>query len=148
MRVLTVRQPWACAIAHLGKDVENRPTNIAGGYRGPVAIHAGLREDEAAYDDEMIRQACGEYDDGWLLADWVGITGAVVGVVDLVDVHHSSNVVGIPTCRCSPWAMHDRWHLVLTNVRPLRSPIPHKGALGLRTAPPALQAAIREQLAA
>ena len=45
MRILTVRQPWAYAIVHLGKDVENRVRNIAGDYRGPVAIHAALAED-------------------------------------------------------------------------------------------------------
>ena len=31
MRVLTVRQPWAWAIIHGGKDVENRVRNLAGG---------------------------------------------------------------------------------------------------------------------
>ena len=40
MRILTVRQPWAWAIIHGGKDVENRVRNIAGDYHGPIAIHA------------------------------------------------------------------------------------------------------------
>jgi hypothetical protein len=39
MRALTVQQPWAWAIVHGGKDVENRTQ--AWGYRGPLAIHAG-----------------------------------------------------------------------------------------------------------
>lgn len=43
MRALTVQQPWAWAIVYGGKDVENRTRNIAGAYRGPLAIHAGLR---------------------------------------------------------------------------------------------------------
>jgi hypothetical protein len=30
MRALTVRQPWAWAIVHGGKDIENRTRNIAG----------------------------------------------------------------------------------------------------------------------
>lgn len=47
MRILTVRQPWAWAIVHGGKDVENRTRNIAGAYRGPVAIHAGMRFDQS-----------------------------------------------------------------------------------------------------
>ena len=41
MRILTVKQPWAWAIIHGQKDVENR-TKSLGPYRGPVAIHAGL----------------------------------------------------------------------------------------------------------
>ena len=43
LRVLTVRQPYAWAIIHGGKDIENRTRNIAGSYRGPVAIHAALQ---------------------------------------------------------------------------------------------------------
>lgn len=54
MKVLTVRQPWAAAIIHGGKDVENRTRNLAGSYRGPVAIHAGL-----AYDEDALIWASG-----------------------------------------------------------------------------------------
>jgi hypothetical protein len=52
VRILTVRQPWAWAIIHGGKTVENRVRNIAGDYRGPVLIHVGLRDDDAAFDPE------------------------------------------------------------------------------------------------
>lgn len=52
MRILTVRQPWAWLIVHGGKDIENRTRNIAGGYRGPVAIHAALRDDNSVLDYE------------------------------------------------------------------------------------------------
>lgn len=48
LRVLTVRQPWAWSLIEGGKDVENRSRNIAGSYRGPVAIHAGL----ARFEDD------------------------------------------------------------------------------------------------
>lgn len=141
MRILTVRQPWAYGIIHRGKDVENRVRNIAGSYRGPVAIHAA-----AAWD--------------WDVTYPVGptphptsmslIRGAIIGVVDLVDVHSASVIGGCGRmdnrcdehpygCRhhCSPWAMGptpDGWyqHLVLANPRPLSDPIPYKGALGLR----------------
>ena len=50
LRILTVRQPWAWAIIHGGKGVENRVRNVAGSYRGPVAIHAGLALD-LGYDE-------------------------------------------------------------------------------------------------
>ncbi|MBB3041198.1 hypothetical protein [Nocardioides soli] len=41
MKALTVQQPWAWAIVHGGKDVENRTQ--AWSYRGLLAIHAGAR---------------------------------------------------------------------------------------------------------
>jgi hypothetical protein len=46
-RVISIRQPWAYAILHLGKDVENRPMRTH--YRGRIFIQASLKveEDEA-----------------------------------------------------------------------------------------------------
>jgi hypothetical protein len=147
MRALTVRQPWAWAIIHGGKNVENRTRNLAGTYRGPVAIHAGLVEDEAAYDDEMIKDALGRYDDSWLLEEQIGRAGSFIGVVDLVDAHRCSalNVTREILCCQSPWAQQpyderhggrrvpDLWHLELANRRPLATPIPARGRLGLWT---------------
>lgn len=134
MKALTVRQPWAWALVYAGKSPENRTRNIAGSYRGPLAIHAGLVEDEAAYDDEMIRQEFGHYDDGWLLAEQVGTLGAFVGVGDLVDVHPAHD----RCCGRSGWAEADAIHLRVTNPRPLADPIPCRGHLGLWTPPPAV----------
>jgi len=39
MKALSVRQPWAHAILHLGKRVENRDWRGCN-YRGPVLLHA------------------------------------------------------------------------------------------------------------
>lgn len=138
MRILTVRQPWALHIIQSGKDVENRPRNIAGSYRGPVAIHSALKADEGALF-RLPRLAPN------------GISrhfryGFIIGVVDLVGAHPwtaadgvvedvvNSAVDGIPrvTAGCSPWAFTDGWHLELENPRPLTEPIPYRGALGLR----------------
>lgn len=139
MRILTVRQPWAWAIIHGGKDVENRVRNIAGSYRGPVAVHAaqatdfyGWRAFEAdALIDENPVGRIGTTD----------IRGAIIGVVDLVDVHvaraaASGRLVNWaahtkPGEKCSPWADWDAHHLVLADPRPLTEPIPYRGALGL-----------------
>jgi hypothetical protein len=139
MRVLTIRNPWAWAIFH-GKDVENRPRNLAGEYRGPVAIHAGLSFAESVPLGGPLQDAL----------DAAGpvpsfYAGQIIGVVDLVDVHHcfnaDTNFEG-----CSPWAEPDAWHLVLANPRPLTSPIPFKGALHLQTAPEGLEADIVRQI--
>lgn len=139
MRALTVRQPWAWAIVHGGKDVENRSRNVAGSYRGPVAIHAGLTEDVAAYDDDMIREALGRVEDSWVLEEQLAV-GAVLGVVDLVEVHE-------PTEWCSWWGQSDAGvHLTLANPRPLARPVPCRGALGLWTLPPGVRDVVLEQL--
>lgn len=48
---------------------------------------------------------------------------------------------------CSRWAMEDHYHLVLANPRPLPSPIPATGRLGLWRPDDTLAAAITEQFA-
>lgn len=145
MRVLTVRQPWAWAIIHGGKDVENRVRNIAGTYRGPVAIHAGLAIDKISVEvHRELNAADSRY------ADKLS-AGVIIGVVDLVDVHNPIDVLFAPTAdtdggTCSPWAEPGAHHLELASPRPLRTPIPYRGALGLRTLPADVEAAIREQV--
>lgn len=144
MKALTVQQPWATAIVHWGKSPENRSRNIAGAYLGPLAIHAGLREDESAYDDDMIREALGTYDDSWRLLDHLETRGAIIGVVDLVAVHHHSDH-GLD--RCSPWAQSgDLWHLVLERPRALEVPVPCRGALGLWNVPSGVDDQVQLQL--
>lgn len=130
MRVLTIRQPWAWAIFN-GKDVENRTRNIAGDYRGPVAIHAAARElpfDEHFEIAKYIRERVGLLP---LFTLRTGL-GAILGVVDLVDVHHATDCDGSTGEACSVWAMEAHHHLVFRNARYLDEPIPYKGALGLR----------------
>lgn len=149
MRVLTVRQPWAHAIIYHGKDVENRVRNIAGAYRGPIAIHAAKRL--PTFEEHWAA--------GTAIARITGFRplfhspdsmGAIVGVVDLVNVQAwSLTECGIadettdhPHAACSPWAFTDGWHLELANPRALGEPIPYKGALGLRTLDDATEAQI------
>ena len=135
MRAITVRQPWACAIVYWGKNPENRSRNIAGSYRGPVLIHAGRQVDETAWHHEMVRDALNRCDDSWVLEEQLE-TGVVLGVADLVDVHQ-------PTPWCSPWGdPHAGVHLGFANPRPLATPIPAKGRLGLWTPDPELVDAV------
>lgn len=142
MRVLTVRQPWAGAIVHDGKDVENRVRNIAGAYRGPVAIHAGLSYDmDAVLTLPPLYAPIAVDEDGRHLRP----LGAIIGVVDLVDVHRAAwcwDDLGTGPCFCSPWAEASAFHLVLTNPRPMAEPIPFRGALGLRTLRGDVEAAV------
>jgi hypothetical protein len=99
-RAISIRQPWAHAILHLGKDVENRPMRTH--YRGRIFIQASLKveEDEAGElkldPDELS-------------------TGAIVGSVEIVDCVRGSK---------SKWANRGQWHWVLKNPRVLAKPIP------------------------
>lgn len=131
MRVLTVRQPWAWAIIHGGKDVENRVRNIAGNYRGPIAIHVGKQW--APEDSGTVILTPKE------VAEAIRCKGHIIGVVDLVGVHEGGTAGCFPDVDdptklmwCSPWAILGKFHLELANPRPVE-PIPYRGALGLRT---------------
>lgn len=48
IRALSIRQPWAWAITKGWKPVENRTWKTS--YRGPLAIHAGLKEEAGDLD--------------------------------------------------------------------------------------------------
>lgn len=124
MKAISIRQPWTWAILRLGQDVENRPRNIAGDYRGPLVIHASKKPlpvmDESR---DFILHLTGRLP----LAEHPSQLGAALGVVDLVYVHHALDCGRA----CSPWAMGDQHHLVLTNPRIFAEPIPYRGALGL-----------------
>lgn len=149
MRVLTVRQPWAEAIIFGGKDVENRPRNIAGRYRGHVAIHTALHKPSPAewqsFESEY-PQALSQMTHRvpWGQEEF----GVIIGVVDLIGAHSWPCVGGDRTWKCSEWGFEDGWHLELTNPRPLREPIPFKGALGLRRLDDYTIARIQEGIAA
>jgi len=128
MRAITVRQPWAWAIVHGGKDVENRTRNLAGSYRGPVAVHAAKEVDLDAVYPTPAGSFVGESGgDAW------EHLGHIIGVATLAEAHHPGDQWFDCTngLTCSPWAMPGQWHLRLRNPRPLPAPIPARGFLGL-----------------
>jgi len=113
VKALSIRQPWAYAIMHLGKDVENRtwPPNWA----GPVLVHASKTVDA---DAVRCLTEC-----GYALPDLA--TGALVGTVRLLGCGPSE----------SWWAEANQWHWRLTDPRPFLTPIPWRGALRLFDVP-------------
>lgn len=144
MRALTVRQPWAWAIIHGGKDVENRTTLWK--YRGPLAIHAAAGYSLRGMRSGLIWAALAER--GWSAGPAAiarsksnpFVLGAIIGTVDLVAAHTMTY-----DCCESAWAEHeyqqadqrrrtDIVHLVLANPRPVK-PIDIKGRLGLWDVP-------------
>lgn len=126
IKAISIRQPWAWAIVHGGKDVENRSWQT--NYRGPVAIHAAKGMSKGEYTDaaEFITGAIGRVDNDWLMR-WLGVCaapsrldhGGIIGVANIVDCVSESE---------SPW-FFGKYGFVLDSVRPVDF-IPVKGALG------------------
>jgi hypothetical protein len=110
LRAVTLWQPWASAVAYLGKDIENRGHHRT--YRGLVLIHAGQRIDARALQQ--------------VPADLELPKKAVLAVARLADMHTDCDG------RCSTWAEPDAaWHWQLTDVHALTQPVPTPGAQGL-----------------
>lgn len=128
MKALSIRQPWAWAILHAGKDVENRDWRTR--VRGRVLIHASatnrLAEFEAFY---ATRRAISDRVPG--LLGWTHIDrdslvyGALIGSVEIVDCVNSS---------ASPWFFGD-FGFVLREPRLFQRPIPWRGSLGFFDVP-------------
>lgn len=120
---LSVRQPWAWAIIHAGKDIENRSwsklnaTRHLLAFRGPVCIHAakGMTRDE--YESAGYSFA----DCGVAVAPRPHelLRGGIIGTVEIVDVVRKSS---------SPW-FFGTYGLVLAKPKPVDF-IPSTGALG------------------
>ena len=162
LRALTLRQPWGWAIAHGGKDVENRS------WQPPctldlLAIHAGAysRWDRSGEESPLVQQAWRQ----WITtlpADNVALPrlrrnslhldfGAVVAVAEVRTCHFDGNCWRFPkfdegSGRCSPWAAGGQWHWQLSAIRPLAKPVPCRGALGLWKLPDDVAALVRAQL--
>jgi hypothetical protein len=116
---LSVRQPWAWAIIHCGKDIENRSwqaVNHGLHKRGRIAIHAakGMTRDEYQKARDFIDGL------GYVTPDAHALLrGGICGSVEVVDVVRQSD---------SPWFFGPRG-LVLKDARPCPF-IPAKGELG------------------
>jgi hypothetical protein len=130
MKALTIKQPWVHAILYEGKLVENRSWNTR--HRGWLAIHAAKTPSRNA-----------EFPLGVKKPDLEKLDySAIVGVAWLSDVKSSVR---------SKWFYRPKrgernlaW--ILTNVAPLKKPIPMKGALSLWDIPSRAVTKIRKQL--
>jgi len=107
MKALSIHQPWAWAILHAGKCVENRTWQTH--HRGPLLIHASKsrRSSDAWLADEW-RERFGLDRPPWEELP----TGVLVGVVELV--------------ACLPLAEWREWHAAgdprATHVEAMTSP--------------------------
>lgn len=122
MKALTIRQPWADAIAHQTKRTENRTWKTS--YRGLVLIHAGAAHDPHA-------AVYGPRPD---------VRSAVLAIARIADCHYSDD----GKC-CGPWGEENVYHWTLANVSTLPEPVPCKGRLGLWTPAADVLTAVLEQ---
>ena len=149
MKAISLWQPWASAIACNAKRIETRhwPTN----YRGPLLIHAAKR----MHAGELYlyeRTHCWK---GALMPILEGTRGnlkaalpfgAIVAVATLVDCQRTTSLtVGIDikhTRGGKTWTERDmgdftpgRFGWILDHIRPLKTPLPFRGAQGLFDVP-------------
>lgn len=141
MRALSIKQPWAWAIAAGFKPVENRPWGTA--YRGLIAVQASLTVDHgelsaAGQEGRFAARALdlmGGRDNFWDARKTTSPhrpTMALGAVIAVADISHMCRVRGRRSdCDCGPWAMPMQCHWRLRSVQPLDTPVPTQGRLGL-----------------
>lgn len=108
MKNLTIRQPWAGLTLDGIKDEENRNYRIE---PQRICIHAGLKRWQGLEAENVPASPHQAH------------VGSVIGTVRVVKCVRSTH---------SRWASPGRkWHWILDEPRPLRSPISASGRLGL-----------------
>ena len=128
-RFLSVRQPWAWAIACGRKKVENRTWSTP--YRGTVYIHASSIVERNGVD--------------WIRRKFMVVVPghlpkcAVVAVAELKDVVTRRQAARFGKRFEGPYGF------VLTNIRPLRTPVRTLGKRGLYRPSPALERSVEAQ---
>lgn len=119
MLAVSVRQPWAWAIARGHKPVDNHDWDTR--FRGALAIHASLRVDLDSSESPAIRAA------HWDPDDPAAAIGGIVAVVRLSGVCTAAmpgSALGTgEACACGTWANPGRYHWQLCDPRPLSQPV-------------------------
>src|SRR5580693_6930652 len=101
MKALTVRNPWAWAIVHAGKRIENRSRRTH--FRGRFYIHAGVA---VPHFRDLLNcetrlggvQGCPDANEF--------VYGALIATAELVDCYYSERMVGA-------WGEPQAWHWLL-----------------------------------
>lgn len=161
MKALSIRNPWAWAITHGGKRVENREWQCPPTYRGPLLIHASKWHSDAEIVDTMdsIRHLLPPSDGKPLTLRMFKeqLRGVIVARAELVAItrnHRTGHGVDVLTRVCrwcgvggaavetsddcptpDPWAVPDQFGFILADVVPLALPVPWKGDRGLFDVP-------------
>jgi hypothetical protein len=134
MKAISIRAPWAWAILHAGKDVENRTWNT--NMRGIVAVHASQTMSRTYYE-EALEEILSKKPRAKVPSYDTMVRGAIIGVVEVVDCKESTK---------SKWHVPGHKGFVLTNPRSLKSPIACKGWLNFWEVPENVARSIRRQM--
>jgi hypothetical protein len=143
---LSLRQPWAWCVLHLGKHLENRRWSTD--WRGNFLIHASKGLTKAEYYDCL--ETCKHVLGSTVISKFPPLKdlprGGIVGAATLVDV--------LP--RCPSWPCEHPWHMpdqdrppltqfgfMLENVRPSPRFVPCVGHLGFFRVPDEVVGALR-----
>jgi hypothetical protein len=173
MKALTLRHPWAFAIAHLGKRIENRDWDArTADLMGlpqlvgeTIAIHGGTapqRPKRAGHwsqlaETNLWRQHCedlqgvhrilgGELPDG--AARYFasrGISTLTPEAFILPGVVAVATISGTTRTSRDPWAAHGQLHILLSDVITLSEPVQCPGAQGFWTVPEAIEREVTTQ---
>jgi hypothetical protein len=123
---LSVRQPWAWAIIHAGKDIENRMwkrPNPGLNFRGPVCIHASKGMTQNEYRDANVVIGSASKTHAHSPSAHELSYGYIIGTVDIIDV------VKVSESKWFQGPFAGLVGLVLANPQPI-DPIRVSGALG------------------
>jgi hypothetical protein len=124
LRALSIRQPWAWAITHGPKRIENRSWRT--NYRGLLLLHASKGRNRFRRNCESLAPIIE------LPEDAAFTRGAIVGVAELVDC---VDVESRPELAANPFADPGSIWWLLQNVRAFSEPIPYTGSLNLFRVP-------------
>lgn len=144
MKALTVRQPYADAIAHGAKPVENRTRPLPPRYAGvPVLLHAAKDPHATSITPTDLAEVTGAD-----ITAWTDTRSAIIAQIRFRGSHLSTE--GHWCCR--PWGQVPTriqpvvWHWEIDQVILLDQPVPATGALGFWTVPDDVLAAVRQQI--
>lgn len=118
LQVLNIAQPWAHCVVHEGKNVENRSQNLK--KRGTIAIYASK-----TVNQDRFEQCLDLY--GLKLKSSDLALGAIVGIVDVVDVITEDKV----TAKTKKWYVRG-FGYVFENIIEFKKPVfvkPPQGAV-------------------
>lgn len=134
---ITLRQPWATAVAELGKRLENRTWRLPDGY---LWLHAGARSGWDAAGPAHPAFAGASPGSGLITFS------AVIALVRVTGAHHAADCIRGGRC-CDPWAAVGQVHHALELTAVLPEPVPADGRQKLWPLPVAAESACRAQLA-
>jgi hypothetical protein len=155
VRVLSLKQPWAWVVVHMGKDIENRRWDTA--VRGDFLIHAskGMTRDEYYSCMEFCQSVVGSSAIARFPALKALPRGVIVGAARLVDVippckecRIEEGQLIMPCGKNHGWHMPEQYGFRLENIRPSPVLVECKGTLGFFQAPTEVEERLRVAAAA